>query len=104
MGLIAEPPQSYSVDGFRQALENYGPLWVGILTPGGSGHAIVVTGVYGDGAADGSGTYVRIADPWDRVPGTPGHPGNYLGTHDNGSRYVLSWARFVRWYEKRITT
>ena len=103
IGLVAEPPQSYSVDGFRGLLEAAGPLWVGIRLPS-SGHAIVVTGMYGDSAADGSGTYVRIADPWDRVVGAPGAPGSYLPTHDTGSRYILSWADFTREYEGLVTT
>jgi N-acetyl-anhydromuramyl-L-alanine amidase AmpD len=103
-GLSVEGPQSYTIEGFRRLLENNGPLWVGILTPSGTGHAVVVTGMYSDGAPDGSDSYVRISDPWDRDPGTPGAPGSYLGTHDHGSRYVLTWADFAREYEQRITT
>src|SRR5262249_33763703 len=30
IGLTAEPPQSYTIPGFRRMIENYGPLWVGI--------------------------------------------------------------------------
>ena len=67
MGFIAEPPVCYSVEGFRTLLENNGPLWVSEGTPPNL-HAIIVTGMY----SDGSNTYVRIADPWDRVVGTPG--------------------------------
>lgn len=103
IGLIAEQPQSYTPDGFRSLLENYGPLWVSVQLPG-SGHAIVVSGMYSDGAADGSDTYVRISDPWDRVVGSPGSPGGYLDTHNSGSRYIMSWADFTAEYEARAST
>jgi N-acetyl-anhydromuramyl-L-alanine amidase AmpD len=103
VGLSFEAPASYSIDGFRRLLENYGPLWVGVLLPG-SGHAIVVNGMYSDGAADGSGTFVRISDPWDRVVGSPGAAGSYLSTHDSGSRYILNWADFTSEYEQRATS
>jgi hypothetical protein len=97
--LVAEPPQSYTVDGFRALLEQRGPLWVGVLTGSGSGHAVVVTGMWSDGNPDGSDTCVRVVDPWDRDPGQPCAPGPYLATHDRGSRYSQSWRDFVREYE-----
>jgi len=103
IGLSYEEPQSYTIDGFRDLLESYGPLWVSVQLPG-SGHAIVVTGLYSDGAADGSDTYVRISDPWDRVVGKPGSPGAYLNTHNTGSRYIMSWADFTSEYEARAST
>ncbi len=103
IGLEYEEPQSYTIDAFRDLLEAYGPLWVGARTPLGN-HAIVVTGMYGDGAGDGSDTYLRIADPWDRDAGTPGSPGAYRNTHIAGSRYILAWQEFVREYEQRATT
>ena len=102
-GLTLEPPQSYSIDGFRQLLESVGPLWVGALTPLGA-HAIVVTGMESDGNPDGSDTYVRVLDPWDRDPGVHGQPGPYLSTHNQGSAYTLTWDEFVHEYEARITT
>ena len=95
--LIAEPLQSFTIDAFRGLLESKGPLWVAADVPG--FHAIAVTGIYGDGSSDGSDTFVRIADPWDRDPGTPGAPGAYLDTHDHGSRYILTWRQFVEEYE-----
>ena len=95
--LEAEPLQSFTIDAFRRLLERKGPLWVAADVPG--FHAIVVTGMYGDGNPDGTGTFVRIADPWDRDPGTPGQPGAYLNTHDSGSRYILTWRQFVEEYE-----
>lgn len=101
IGLVYESPQSYSIEGFRRLLDTKGPLWVGASVPG--LHAIVVTGIYSDGAEDGSDTYVRISDPWDRVVGQPGAAGTYLKTHDTGSRYILSWAQFVSEYEAAAT-
>lgn len=97
IGLVADPPQSYTIDGFRKLLETKGPLWVGAAVPG--LHAIVVTGMYSDGAA----SFVRVTDPWDRHVGTPGAPGAYLDTHATGSRYILRWEDFVREYEAAAT-
>jgi Papain-like cysteine protease AvrRpt2 len=96
-GLQSEALQSYSIDAFRGLLENKGPLWVGAAAPG--PHVIVVTGLYGDGSPDGTDTYVRIADPLDRDPGSPGAPGPQLQTHVSGSRYVLTWRAFLEEYE-----
>lgn len=61
-GLTREPPQCYTVDGFRELLEQYGPLWVVTDEPG--IHARVVTGMEGDGTFDG--TILYINDPWER--------------------------------------
>jgi len=97
MGLSFEYPMSYTIDGFRQLLESSGPLWVAADVPG--LHAIVVTGMY----HDANNTYVRITDPWDRRPGSPGAPGAYLQTHNTGSRYILTWEAFVREYEAAAT-
>lgn len=94
-GLLQEPPQSYSIDGMRQLLQNFGPLWVGAAVP--SLHAIVVTGMYSDGSVDN--TYVRINDPWGRAPGSPGAPGSYNPTPGQGSQYALSLADFAAEYE-----
>jgi hypothetical protein len=103
IGLEYEEPQSYTIDGFRNLLESNGPLWVSVQLPN-SGHAILVTGMYSDGAPDGSDTFVRISDPWDRVVGAPGAPGAYLQTHKTGSRYIMTWADFAREYEQRAST
>jgi N-acetyl-anhydromuramyl-L-alanine amidase AmpD len=102
LGLVAEPPQSYSVDGFRRMLENYGPAWVGIRTDDGWNHAVLVTGLYGDGTPDN--TFVRIHDPWGRAQGTPAAPGSHNPTPGQGSRYTLSFTEFAKEYEQRITT
>ena len=106
LNLVYEEPQCYTIDGFRSLLENYGPLWVGVLAPfpsGPAGHAVLVTGMYSDGAEDGSDTYIRVTDPWDRVVGSPGQPGAYLNTYSTGSRYIMTWAAFMQEYEDRAT-
>jgi Papain-like cysteine protease AvrRpt2/Trypsin-like peptidase domain/Protein of unknown function (DUF3238) len=97
MDMVAEPPQSYTIEAFRQLIAKNGPLWVGEANPG--LHVIVVTGLY----SDGSETYVRITDPWDREIGLPGKPGIYADTHAAGSRYIMRWADFVAEYEKAAT-
>lgn len=94
LGLVAEPPMSWSQEGFRQLLEDNGPLWVA-SAPAGL-HAIVVTGLYNDGPQ----LYVRISDPWDRAVGTPGSPGAYASSHATGSRYIMKWEDFAREYER----
>jgi N-acetylmuramoyl-L-alanine amidase len=75
-GLIAEPPQSYTVEGLRRLLETRGPLWIGEAVP--RLHAIVITGIYGDG------TTVIIKDPW--PPGT-------------GAEYEWTFRRLMQAYE-----
>ena len=97
VGLVTEPPQSYSIQGFRDLLERRGPLWVAASVPG--LHAIVVTGMFSDGAS----VCVRVTDPWDRQAGKPGAPGLYAKTHATGSRYILTWEDFVKEYEAAAT-
>jgi N-acetyl-anhydromuramyl-L-alanine amidase AmpD len=93
IGLVAHPNACYTPDGFRQILEANGPIWVTAKVPG--VHAIVVTGMY---RKDGR-YYVRITDPWDRIVGTPGAPGNALSTHTTGSRYIMGWDGFAAEFE-----
>lgn len=92
--LVMEQPQSYTIDGLYALLQQ-GPLWVGAAVPG--LHAIVISGMYSDGSIEN--TFVRITDPWDRDPGTPGNPGAYLNSHDSGSQYVLTLRQFAEEYE-----
>ncbi len=94
MGLSFELPACYTVDGFRSLLASKGPLWVGAARP--QPHVVVVTGMYSDGVD----TFVRIADPWDRVVGSPGAPGPALSTHTTGSRYIMRFEDFMRSYEQ----
>lgn len=93
IGLTVEPNACYTPEGFRGVLEANGPIWVTADVPG--IHAIVVTGMYRkDGAY-----YVRITDPWDRVVGSPGAPGNYADTHQTGSQYIMTYDAFTTEFE-----
>jgi N-acetyl-anhydromuramyl-L-alanine amidase AmpD/uncharacterized protein YycO len=83
-GLVMEGPQCYTVEGFYRLLVNNGPLWVGVAVP--SGHAVVVTGMYGDGTP--GGTYVRVNDPW-----PPGQ----------GAQTTETYEQFQQEYENRMT-
>jgi N-acetyl-anhydromuramyl-L-alanine amidase AmpD len=95
-GLVIEPPQCYLLEGFASLLANKGPLWVAAAVPG--LHAIVVTGLYGDGTPDG--TYVRIKDPWGRAPGSvPGKPAPYNPSPGQGSQYELTYTQFAQEFE-----
>lgn len=63
-GLVAEPPQSYSVEGWERLLRNYGPVWVTTDELPGKDwaiHARVITAIQGDGTADN--TFFTIVDP-----------------------------------------
>ena len=94
LGLTAVAGQSFTPEGFRDLLEENGPLWVGVALPG-SLHAIVVTGMYND---ENGNLMVRISDPWDRIVGAPGTPGSYQTTHTTGSRYIMTWEAFEAEY------
>lgn len=85
-GLTVEPPQSYTVEGLRNLVEYEGPLWIGVAVP--SGHAVVITGIWGDGTPEG--TTIRYNDPWP------------VGTGVEGATKVFT--DFMREYENRITT
>jgi hypothetical protein len=67
----------FDAERLYELLQEAGPLWLGEASPG--LHAIVVTGLYGDGSADGS--VVRVNDPWP------------IG---RGERYVLSFRELMR--------
>ena len=76
-GLRTRPPQSYSVQAFREMLETYGPLWTAGAVPG--PHIRVVAGIAGDGTPEG--TRLTILDPWP------------VGT---GARYEETYAEYER--------
>lgn len=62
-GLIAEPPMSYSLEGWERLLRTYGPLWVTTDEQPGAGfaiHARILTGIRGNGDAS---AIVDIVDP-----------------------------------------
>ncbi len=84
-GLVAEPPQSWSLQGWEQLLRNYGPIWV--TTDEAAGlpwaiHARIITGIYGDGTPEG--TKFKIIDP------------------AGGRRYEESIATFIPKYEEEV--
>lgn len=63
-GLVAEPPQSYSLEGWEQLLRNYGPIWVTTDEAPGKAwaiHARVITAIKGDGTPEK--TFFTIVDP-----------------------------------------
>lgn len=71
--LKAEAPQNYTIDGWANLINQFGPLWVttneGTLSSGcGTDqqfavHARVLTGIFGDGTPDG--TSMVVMDPGD---------------------------------------
>ncbi len=64
MELIAEPPQSFGVQGIADLLSNHGPIWVTAdedVSERFSGHARVVIGLKGDGTP--RNTFATIIDP-----------------------------------------
>lgn len=83
-GLTPEPAQTYTIEGFKQLLERYGPLWVASAEPG--PHIRVVTGMSGDGTPDG--TIVYINDPWQQGMDPFSLP-------NAGSQYSESYRTFV---------
>lgn len=58
-------PQSWSVSGLAGIMRRK-PVWAvgGGAAGGGWLHAIVFSGLWSDGAEDGSGTMLRVHDPW----------------------------------------
>ncbi|MGH7596275.1 MAG: papain-like cysteine protease family protein [bacterium] len=81
-GLIAEPPMSYSLEGWERMLRTYGPLWVTTDEQPGAGfaiHARIMTGIRGNGDAN---TVVDIVDP------------------AGGRQYQERFADFVRKFEE----
>lgn len=100
LGLTTVAGQSFTHEGFRDLLEDNGPLWVGVALPN-SLHAIVVTGLYND---ENGNLMVRITDPWDRIVGTPGSPGSHKPTHQTGSRYIMTWEAFEAEYARMGAT
>ncbi len=97
LGLYSVDPQCYLPDAFAGMIENYGPLYVGKMASSTnlSGHAVLVVGMYFDGANH----FIRVVDPWDRPTGTPGAPGAYAPPHNMGSRYIMRYEDFQAEYE-----
>lgn len=63
-GMILEPPQCFSIEGWQSLLRAYGPLILWIHPPGNPVnlmHLVVMVGMSGDGTPDG--TRFQIVDP-----------------------------------------
>jgi len=78
LGLKAEPPMDYSVQGFLSVLRASGPLWVTTeeaASENFSVHGRVITGMFGDGTVDG--TFLRINDPLPIGSGSQPTPESY---------------------------
>lgn len=84
-GMVAEPPQTYTVHSFANLLNEYGPLWV--ATHEDAGHVRVVTGISGDGTLEGTDLF--ISDPQDKYAAD-------WSPDNTGSEYTESYATFVR--------
>ena len=84
-GLATEPPRDYTVDGFADLLRRCGPLWIGVADP--DGHAVVVTGISGDGGADT--TSIHYHDPWPAGTGAAG--------------LAKTYRQFMTEYDNRMT-
>lgn len=74
-------PQTWTVSGLAGLLA-HGPAWAvgGGAAGGGWLHAIVLSGFWSDGDPDGSGTLIRVHDPW-----PPGHGSVYASLYDAGT-------------------
>lgn len=71
LGLKAEAPQNFTIEGWEKLLRQVGPIWVTTdEAPAGQFaiHARVLTGIKGDGTA--SGTVFSIVDPATGLAGT----------------------------------
>lgn len=85
--LVPEPPASYTIEAWRDLLQNYGPLYLDMTwDTSGGGHVRVLVGMESNGAPDGSDTTMFMHDPW---PGTPG-------------RIRVTFADFLALYEGRV--
>jgi hypothetical protein len=89
LGMVGEPPASYTVKQYIEWLNTYGPLWVttdsSLATGPFSPHARVLIAITGTGSPDGVGTELTFLDP---------------GT---GSKVTESFATFVAAFEQMVT-
>jgi Putative peptidoglycan binding domain/Papain-like cysteine protease AvrRpt2 len=94
LGLRMFYPQSWAVQGLVDLLRR-GPAWATGGIPGGQAgqmalHAIVLSALWSDGDGDGSGTMIRIHDPWQRIS-----PGHWRSTPGQGSVYASFYSGTV---------
>ena len=92
-GFATEAPQSYTVAGFMQLLQRFGPLWVACLVGGGA-HVRVVTGF--DPDPDPSLATVYINDPWQTGMTTFTMP-------NSGSAYTMTYLAFTNQQDSLAT-
>jgi Papain-like cysteine protease AvrRpt2 len=100
LGLHSAQPMCYTETGFKNLIEQHGPIVVtkAVNSSSGAGantHIVLVVGMYSDGA----NSFVRIYDSEDRAVGSPGSPGAYAGTQTTGSRYIMRFETFMNEYE-----
>jgi len=88
-GIYPEAPQNYSIGGFMQLLQQYGPLWIAAAAPG--PHVRVVTGF--DPNPDALKAKVYINDPWERGM-------KQFRLPNKGARYTISYIDLVNQEEK----
>jgi hypothetical protein len=89
LGMVGEPPASYTLQQYIDWLTTYGPLWVttdsaaqaGTFSP----HARVLVEITGTGSPDGVGTSFTFIDP------------------ASGTRVTESFATFVAAFEQMVT-
>ena len=89
LGMVGEPPASYTLQTYIDWVKTYGPLWVttdsslrpGVFSP----HARILTKITGTGTADGVGTYFTFNDPV------------------SGTEVKESFAKFLSAYEQMVT-
>jgi hypothetical protein len=65
LGLSAEPPQNWDVDGYASLLTAHGPLWVGVVLTYDNvpyRHVRILAGLIGDGTFDGTSAFVLDPD------------------------------------------
>lgn len=89
LGMVGEPPASYTLQTYIDWVNTYGPLWVttdsSLSTGAFSPHARILTKITGTGTADGKGTYFTFNDP------------------ATGTEVKESFANFLSAYEQMVT-
>ncbi|WP_162903095.1 papain-like cysteine protease family protein [Taibaiella koreensis] len=67
LGMVGEPPASYTLQTYINWLKTYGPLWITTDSSTATGpfspHARILTKITGTGTPDGQGTYFTFNDP-----------------------------------------
>ncbi|WP_118953317.1 papain-like cysteine protease family protein [Taibaiella helva] len=89
LGMMGEPPASYTLQTYINWLKTYGPLWITTDSSTATGpfspHARILTKITGTGTPDGQGTYFTFNDP------------------ATGTEIKESFADFLSAYEQMVT-